>query len=460
MIRAWCWAAVAALLLAGSAGAAVNVPKKTAKQAVEILGRSVAFKTVEGEGQVPAYAAYLADVLKAGGFAASDIEIVPSGETAILIARYRGNGAKRPFLLSGHMDVVAARGEDWGRDPFKMTEDKRFYFGRGVDDNKFDVSMMVATLVRLKAEGFAPSRDIVLALSGDEETAQTSTEILAQRLKDAELVLNGDTGGGEIGDDGKAVVYGVQATEKTYADFEITFVNQGGHSSRPRKDNAIYSLARAIERIGAYEFPVQASELTREFFRVTGKKTPGDLGEAMRRWAEDPGDAAAAARISLESQYVGQLRTTCVATMVSAGHARNALPQRAIVNVNCRIYPGVSVENVLSTLSETVNDPEAEIAVRDKPLVAEASPLRADVMGAVRKAIDRRYPGLPIVPAMSAGASDNVVFRATGIPSYGVSSLFMKASDSYAHGLNERVPKAAVEGALDQWHTVLTELAR
>lgn len=460
MLRALGLAAVAAVLSTGSAAAGVDVPKKTVKHAVEILGRSVAYKTVEGEGQVPVYAAYLADVLKAGGYGAGDIEIIPSGETAVLIARWHGNGSKRPVLLSGHMDVVAARAEDWGRDPFKMTEDKRFYYGRGVDDNKFDVAMMVATLVRLKAEGFAPSRDIVLALSGDEETAQATTEILAQRLKDAELVLNGDAGGGEIGDDGKAVVYGVQAAEKAYADFEISFVNQGGHSSRPRKDNAIYSLARAMERIGAYEFPVQASELTREFFRVTAGKTPGDLGEAMRRWADDPTDAAAAARISQESQYVGQLRTTCVATMASAGHARNALPQRATANVNCRIYPGVSGESVLSTLSEAVNDPEAEITVRDKPIIAEASPLRADVMSAVRKAIDRRYPGLAIVPSMSAGASDNVVFRAAGIPSYGVSSLFMKASDSYAHGLNERVPKAAIEGALDQWHTVIVELAK
>ncbi|MFO1187915.1 MAG: M20/M25/M40 family metallo-hydrolase [Alphaproteobacteria bacterium] len=280
MIRGCSLAAGVAFGLLGTAEGAVSVPKAVTRQAVEILSRSVAFKTVEGEGQVPAYAAYLADVLKAGGYAAGDIEIVPSGETAVLIARYRGsgNGAKKPILLSGHMDVVAARAEDWGRDPFKMTEDKRFYFGRGVDDNKFDVSMMVATLVRLKSEGFAPSRDLVLALSGDEETAQSSTDILAQRLKDADFVLNGDTGGGELGDDGKAVVYGVQAAEKTYADFEITFVNQGGHSSRPRKDNAIYSLARAIERIAAYEFPVQASELTREYFRVMARQTPGDLG--------------------------------------------------------------------------------------------------------------------------------------------------------------------------------------
>jgi acetylornithine deacetylase/succinyl-diaminopimelate desuccinylase-like protein len=444
-----------AALAAGDTQASVSLA-----QAVEILGNSVAFKTVEGEGRVAAYAAYLADVLKAGGFSASDIEIVPVDETATLMARYRGAGTKRPIVVAGHMDVVAARAEDWGRDPFKMTEDKRFYYGRGVEDNKFDVSMIVATLVRLKAEGFEPSRDIVLVLSGDEETTAASTQVLAEKIKGSELVLNGDAGGGTLGENGKAIVYGLQAAEKTYADIELTFSNPGGHSSLPRTDNAIYSAARAIDRIAAFSFPVQSNELTREFFRVTGARTPGTLGAAMRIFAANPLDAAAAATISQDPEFVGKIRTTCVATMIAGGHGRNALPQSVVVNINCRIFPGVSVEAVKATLAEAVADPEAKITLLGNPLASDASPLRADVTAAVRKAIDRRYRALPIVPEMSSGASDSAVFRAAGIPSYGVSSLFQKSSDEFSHGLNERVPKGAVEGALDQWHTLLTELAR
>jgi acetylornithine deacetylase/succinyl-diaminopimelate desuccinylase-like protein len=439
---------------------AKSTPSKVTAQALEILGKSVGFRTVEGQGQVPAYAAYLAEVLKAGGFSAGDIEIAPHGETATLLARYRGGGSKKPIVLSGHMDVVEARAEDWGRDPFTMTADKGYLYGRGVEDNKFDVSMMVATLARLKAEGFMPSRDIILALSGDEETKQATTEVLARQLKGSELVLNGDAGGGTLAENGKPIVYSLQAAEKTYADFEINLANPGGHSSRPTKDNAIYALAAALDRLAGYEFPVQSSELTREFFRVTGEQTKGELGEAMRRFAANPMDAAAAARLSADPEYIGKVRTTCVATMVKAGHARNALPQSAVANVNCRIFPGVSVESVQKTLVNIVDDPQAKVSVVDTPVASEASPLRADVMAAVRKAIDRRFPGLAIAPEMSSGASDSLVFRNAGVPSYGVSALFIKPSDEFSHGLNERVPRAAIAGALDQWHTVLTELAR
>jgi acetylornithine deacetylase/succinyl-diaminopimelate desuccinylase-like protein len=442
-----------------SADVKSTLPKVTA-QALEILGKSVSFRTVEGQGQVPAYAAYLAEVLKARGFSAGDIEIAPHGETATLLARYRGDGSKKPIVLSGHMDVVEARAGDWGRDPFTMTADKGYLYGRGVEDNKFDVSMMVATLVRLKAEGFRPSRDIILALSGDEETKQATTEVLVGQLKGSELVLNGDAGGGTLAENGKPIVYNLQAAEKTYADFELSFTNPGGHSARPTKDNAIYALAAALARLAAFEFSVQSSELTREFFRVTGGQTKGELGQAMRRFAADPKDAAAAARLSADPEYIGKVRTTCVATMVNAGHARNALPQRALANVNCRIFPGVSVESVQKTLAQIVGDPKAKVNVIDNPVTSDASPLRPDVMAAVRKAVDRRFPGLAIAPEMSSGASDSLFFRNAGLPSYGVSALFIKPSDEFSHGLNERVPRAAIAGALDQWHIVLTELAR
>lgn len=417
------------------------------------------FKTVKGDGQVPAYAAYLAGVLKAGGFAAGDIDITPVGETATLVARYRGDGSKKPMLLLGHMDVVEARASDWVRDPFKMVSDKGYLFGRGVYDNKFDVSMIVETLVRLKAEGFKPKRDIILVLSGDEETDGQTARRLAQRFPNAEFVLNGDAGGGTLAEDGKPVAYNLQAAEKTYADFDITFTNPGGHSSRPNKTNAIYDLAKAIDHIAAYEFPVQSSELTREYFRVTGANTPGDLGQAMLEFAKNPQDKNAIARINAEPEYIGQMRTTCVATMLQGGHALNALPQKATVSINCRIFPGVAVDNIRATLEKVVNMPGAKVTVLGDPVASDASPLRKDVMAAVRKAVDRRYPGLPIVPQMSAGASDSIFFRNAGIPSFGVAGEFMKASDDLAHGLNERIPEATIDGTLDHWHVMLKELA-
>jgi acetylornithine deacetylase/succinyl-diaminopimelate desuccinylase-like protein len=429
-------------------------------QALEILKRSIAFKTVEGAGQVPAYAEYLAGVLKAGGIAAEDIRIERHGETATLVARWRGAGKGKPILLAGHMDVVAADPKDWTRDPFTPVVEKGFVFGRGVLDNKLGIATMVAAMVQMKAEGFRPSRDVVLALSGDEETAQATTAVLAQQLKGAELLLNSDAGGALLDESGKPVFYGLQAAEKTYADFEVTVTNPGGHSSRPTATNAIYDLSKAIDRIAAYRFPPQASELTRAFFVATAARTPGEVGQAMKRFAANPNDTAAAATLAASPEYVGQIGTTCVATMVNAGHARNALPQRATANVNCRIFPGVEVETVRAKLQELVQPAGAKVTVVDKPMASDASPLRDDVMAAVRKAVDARAPGLPIVPQMSAGTTDSLYFRAVGIPSYGVGGAFIKSSDEFAHGLDERVPVESVEGSVGMWKVMLRELAK
>jgi carboxypeptidase PM20D1 len=452
-------APLAALCLLTSA-AATAAPAETQKQAVEILGKSIAFRTVEGQGQVPAYATYLADVLTKAGYAPGDIQIDRMGETATFVARYRGTSSKKPILISAHMDVVEADAKDWTRDPFTMITDGDYHFGRGVEDNKFDLSMIIATMVRLKSEGFKPKRDIILAFSGDEETSQTTTQALAKKFAGAELVLNGDAGGGSLGDDNKPVAYYIQAAEKTYADFEISFTNPGGHSSRPTKENAIYSLARAIDKVAAYEFPVQKSSLTQAYFNETAARASADLSNAMKRFAANPDDKAAVAILSAQPEYVGQLRTTCVATMLKGGHAENALPQRASANVNCRIFPGVPVADVQAKLLDVIGDPSATIKLVSGGVVSDASPLRPDVMSALRKAVNKRNTGLSIVPSMSAGATDSLFFRNAGIPSYGVSGLYMKPSDVYAHGLNERVPVAAVDGALDHWHTLLTTLTR
>lgn len=450
------------VLLAPVASAVeTGVPAAVSGQALEILARSIAFKTVKGEGQVPAYAAYLAGVLKDGGFAAGDITITPYGETATLVARYRGTDpAAKPIVIAGHMDVVSAFREDWERDPFTAVVEKGFVFGRGSSDNKFGIASMVTTLLWLKQEGFRPRRDILLALTGDEETSQATTAALAQQLKHAEMLLNSDAGGALIDDSGKPVVYGLQAAEKTYMDFEVVFTNPGGHSSRPSSKNAIYDLARAISRVAAFRFPARNSELTKAYFRAAGPLTPGEVGEAMLRYAEDPTDRESYELLASQPEHVGQLGTTCVATMAKAGHAPNALPQNAMVNVNCRVFPGETVEDVRSTLVRVIDEPSAVVKVVGAPVPSDASPLRDDVMKALRKAIDLRAPGLPIVPSMSAGATDSLYFRNVGVPSYGVSGIFMTARDNYAHGLNERVPVATLDGALLEWRSMLRDLSR
>ncbi len=456
----------ASVLLLGLAGV-LSTPCSAAKtsdaqvrDATELLAQLVGTPTVVGRGQVPVLAEALAKRLVAGGFAAEDVQVAPMGETAYLTARYRGTGAKRPMLISNHMDVVEARREDWKRDPFTLATADGYHFGRGVSDNKFDIAMVVQTLLRLKQEGFTPSRDIILVFSGDEETAMKTTAALAQLHPDAEFLINGDGGGGTLDSGHRPLTYSLQTAEKSYASYTLTVTNAGGHSSRPRPDNAIYQLADALKRVQAYAFPVMHTETTRGFFDFTGKQRGDALGAAMRRFAADPTDAAAIAEIATDPGYNANLRTTCVATLLQGGHAENALPQKAVATVNCRIFPGVAVESVRATLAEVVADPAVAVAVVDEPFSSDASPLREDVQRAVRKAVDANFPGLPVVPEMSNGATDSQYFRAAGIPSYGASGLYMRDEDGYAHGLDERVPVSAVPRGLKHWHTLLTELAK
>ena len=449
-------------LLAGAAamlpqGAMAAADPAAAK---DILMRSVAFRTVEGAGQVPKLAAYYASVLKSAGFADGDIVITPMGETATLAATIKGrDAALKPLLMIGHMDVVAADPADWTRDPFVPVEENGYIFGRGAEDNKYDVAMMVATLAQLKKQGWTPRRTVILLLSGDEETAMVTTRALAAQYKDAEMLLNGDGGGGLLNEEGKPVLYQLQAGEKTYADFEIAFTDPGGHSSAPTPGNPIYRLAKAIDRIAAYQFPAMRNELTRASLALSANRIGGEVGAAMRRYAET-GDAAAAELLSTRPEFVGQVRTTCVATMAQAGHALNALPQSAKVMVNCRIFPGVAIDAVKAELVKVVADSGATVKTLGDPLASDASPLRTDVMKVVRDAVTARSPDIIVMPGMSAGATDSLYFRALGVPSYGVSSLFMKAEDGFAHGLNERVPVAGIGESLLQWDTVLRALAK
>ncbi|MBX3486273.1 M20/M25/M40 family metallo-hydrolase [Phenylobacterium sp.] len=455
-------AALAAPALAAPPAKAPKVDPALHAKALEILKRGIAFPTVAGRRQTVAYAEYLKGELLAGGYRADEIAIEPLGDTAFLIARYPGTDPKKkPLVISGHMDVVEADPKDWARDPFTPVEENGYVFGRGAVDNKFDVSMMVATLASLRKSGWKPGREVVLALSGDEETSMKTTAVLAERLKGAEMVLNIDGGGGGLNEDGTPISFGVQGAEKTYADFRLAVTDPGGHSSRPTPTNAIYRLAKALDRLEAYAWPTASNEITRASLAAAAKNTPGAIGQALAKFAADPTDEAAIATIRADPVWSPALHTTCVATMLSGGHAPNALPQRAEATVNCRIFPGTSSAAVRETLAQVVGDKSVTVTrLDDGSIDSPASPLRPDVLAAVTKAVHARFPGLPIVPSQASGATDSMYFRAAGVPSYGVSGLFMKESDEFSHGLNERAPVSAIDGDLAYWDSVLRDLAK
>ncbi|MEP9361034.1 M20/M25/M40 family metallo-hydrolase [Sphingomonas sp. KR3-1] len=454
--------ALVGLALASGTARAQQNPQAEA-QALEMLKRGIAFRTVAGPGnQTPDYAAYLKAQLVAGGFDSADIRIEKVGDTAYLVARYPGTSrTAKPIYISGHMDVVEARPEDWTRDPFTPIVENGYIFGRGATDMKYDLSNLVATLIQLKREGYRPARDIVLLASGDEETSMKTTALMADQYHDAEMLLNIDGGGGSLDENGKPEIFGLQGAEKTYADYELTFTNPGGHSSAPGKSNAIYSLAHALDRIEAYQFPGEINEITRAGFVEGAKTADAEMARAMRAFLVNQQDPKALAVLRSEPGLIGQTGTTCVATMVTAGHATNALPQRATANINCRIFPGTSVESVAATLAKVVGDPALKLRTLDSGTVASpASPLRPDLVALVTQGIHARFPGVPIVPAMSAGASDSMWFRAKGVPSYGVSPIFMKGSDSFAHGLNERTPLSEIAPSITYYKFLLKGLTR
>jgi acetylornithine deacetylase/succinyl-diaminopimelate desuccinylase-like protein len=433
----------------------------------EMLRRAIAFRTSTGLGQVPALAEYLASRFRAGGFAPEDVRVVPLKETASLVVVYRGKAPaatakKKAIALLGHMDVVTAKPEDWKRDPFTLIEENGYFYGRGVSDDKGSVVAITSAVLRLKAEGFVPTRDLVLVFTGDEETSMDTVQYLLIRLRDlldVEYALNGDAGGGTLAeDDGRPLAYGLQTAEKTYATFELTAKNPGGHSSLPRKDNAIYDLADALEAVKAFRFPVMWNDTTLAWFRAAGATTPGPRGEAMRRFAENPRDTAAADVLFDSPSDVGGTRTTCVATMLKAGHAENALPQSATATVNCRIFPGVKVEDVRAEL-QRLSGSAVTVTTVGSPQASDASPLRPDLLAAVTKAVHARHPGVPVSPYQESGGTDGLWFRAAGIPAYGVGEIFIKDSDVFAHGLDERIPVASFYDGLEHWYLLLKEVA-
>jgi carboxypeptidase PM20D1 len=435
-----------------------------AAQALDILKHAIAYRSVRGAGnQTPQLAAYIKEQLLGAGFAPEDVTVTPYVDTAFLTARLRGRDPSlKPLLLSGHIDVVEAKPADWQRDPFTPVIENGYIFGRGATDMKFDVALMLTALTELKRTRTVPARDVILVLSGDEETSMKTTQAIAAKFSDAFMLLNGDSGGGSLSDDGKPMFFALEGAEKAYADYEISVASEGGHSSEPRKDNAIYQLARALIRIGDYQFPTQLDEINRAYFLAAADRAEPKLAAAMRAYVANPSDAAAIATLRANPLYVGKLGTTCVATMASAGHAENALPQRASANINCRIFPGTSFEQVQDRLKRAIGD--ANVTIRfmsaGTTTTSPASPLRPDISQAVRAGLDAAgYKGVPVLPSMGTGASDSMWFRARGVPCYGVAPIFIKDSEDFSHGLNERTPLFNLARGVTFWETVVMRLA-
>jgi acetylornithine deacetylase/succinyl-diaminopimelate desuccinylase-like protein len=439
-------------------------PSETVRhEARDIFARLISFETSIGKGQVPQAAEWLAERFRAAGFSSNDVHVLPLGETASLVVRYRGDGTGgRPIAFLAHLDVVTAKREDWQRDPFALVEEKGYFFGRGTADIKCEVALLTATFLRLKAENFVPTRDLILAFTGDEETGMRTTEDLVTRhraLINAEFALNGDGGGGTLAEaDGRPVSYVVQGAEKTAVNFRLTVRNPGGHSSRPRADNAIYELADALQALRHYHFPVKWNDWTLDNFRTASVVTPAPVGPALARFVAHPGDPDAVEEILMDPSFANLICTTCVATMLSAGHAANALPQSATATVNCRIFPGTTIAEVQSAL-QNLAGPNTEIAPGSQTAVADASPMRDDVLRAVTHAVTAAHPGATVSGAMAAYATDGSVFRHAGVPTYGVSSIFAKDSEDFSHGLNERIPVASFYAGLTHWYIIIRDLA-
>jgi acetylornithine deacetylase/succinyl-diaminopimelate desuccinylase-like protein len=420
----------------------------------ELFKEMVETNTELSIGSCTVLADKIAGHLKQAGYPDSDIHLFQGPghpKEGGLVAVLPGSDAHaKPILLLGHIDVVEAKREDWTRDPFKLVEEKDHFWGRGTGDMKSLAAAWIDTMMRLKEEKFAHTRTIKMALTCGEETstAFNGASYLASHerpLIDAEFALN-EGGGGRLGADGKPLVMTVQAAEKFPQNYTLEVTNPGGHSSRPVKKNAIYQLAAGLTKISQYEFPIEATDISKEYFRKMAAQEKGAMGAAMAAFAANPKDAHAAETIAADPSFNGMLHTTCVATLLSAGHANNALPQRADANINCRIFPGTTPEQVRGTLAQVVGDPEIKITLTDhrSDVLKGPQPLNPKVFAPVEQLTAKYWPGVPVVPLLQPGATDGAFLTPVGIPTYGVSGIFADADGGGIHGLNEHVRIDAV----------------
>jgi acetylornithine deacetylase/succinyl-diaminopimelate desuccinylase-like protein len=440
----------------------------------DIFKQLIEINTTDSIGSTTLAAQAMAERLLAAGFAKSDVVVLgPNERKGNMIARYRGRtgSALRPILIIAHLDVVEARREDWTTDPFQFVEKDGYYYGRGTQDMKDNDAIIVTDFIRLKRAGYVPDRDLILALTADEEGgASNGVDWLLKNhrdLIDAEYVINPDAGGVTT-DRGKPLAMEVEATEKLYADFQLSATNPGGHSSLPRPDNAIYHVADALSLLAKTPFPFELNNVTREYLaHMADVESPQNAADIRAILAATP-DPAALARLSADARYNSTLRTTCVATLLAGGHAHNALPQSAEANVNCRILPGHSQEEVRLQLVRLFNDPELQVRYRSDAgglsdqasdrKAMEPPPLRADVMGALREVVARHWPGIPIIPEMETGASDSVHTMIAGLPSYGISGVAIDRADLRMHGKDERVAVESYDTGLQFYYEFLVAI--
>jgi acetylornithine deacetylase/succinyl-diaminopimelate desuccinylase-like protein len=408
------------------------------------------------------------------GFSTEDVRLLgpdPRKQNLVVRMRAAGRSTEKPVLFLCHIDVVQALRTDWHTDPFEFVEKDGYYYGRGTQDMKDSDAALVFTFLRLHREGYKPHRDLILALTADEEGGKfNGADWLVRQhrdLVDAAFVINPDAGGVEL-DHGHTIVADVEATEKVYSDFQITAVNRGGHSSLPRPDNAIYELTTALNKLAAYSFPFELNEVTRNYFENLSKRETGQTATDMRAILASPPDLSAAARLSAEPSFNSNFRTTCVATRLSGGHANNALPQTAQANVNCRIFPGHSPEEIRKQLIAVFADPQLTVKyVSDAGVVADTAPERKaiappapikEVFDPLTRITQEIWPGTPVTPVMENGASDSIYFAQAGIPSYGYSAIALERDDDRAHGQDERLPVDSYWKSLDFFYAFTKEL--
>ena len=476
-------AAFVAFALAGCLGLAAfaqnALPTASAEDralAREIFKQLVEINTTDTpQGNVTTATAAMQKRFLEAGFPPEDVHLLgPDPRKQNLVVRFRAAGptTEKPVLFLCHMDVVQALRSDWHTDPFQFIEQDGYYYGRGTQDMKNSDAALVATFLRLHKEGFKPHRDLILALTADEEGGKfNGADWLVREhreLGDAAWVLNPDAGGVEL-EHGRAVVADVEATEKVYSDFQVTATNRGGHSSRPRPDNAIYELTTALNKLAAYTFPFEMNEVTRTYFKNLAGQETGQTAADMRAILVTPPDLAAAARLSAEPSYNANFRTTCVATRLMAGHANNALAQTAQANVNCRIFPGHSPEEIRQQLIGIIGDSKLSVQyVSDAGGVEETAPERkamvppapiAEVFEPLTRITQALWRGVPVTPVMENGASDSIYFAQAGIPCYGYSAIALSREDERAHGQDERLPVDSYWKSLDFFYSFLTAVS-
>ena len=421
-----------------------------------------------GNGNCTQAAAQIAARLKAAGFGDEQITLFSVPEhpkEGGIVAVYPGTSATlKPILLLAHLDVVAAKRADWVRDPFKLVEEDGYYYARGISDDKMMAATWADTLIRFRQDGYKPARTVKMALTCGEETdtAFNGAQYLANHkrdLIDAAFALN-EGGGGDTDGKGHLIDQSIQVGEKIYQDYKLVATNPGGHSSIPVRDNAIYALSEALLKVRDHEFPQEFSDTTRVFFDRAGAARKDALGNAMIALAKDPTDAKAAAVVNTDRVYHSMLRTTCVATMIEGGHAVNALPQRVEANVNCRIFPGHTPAEIQQQLAEAIGNPAIaiDLARKDKPL-AKMPPLDPAIVGPMEELSEKYFPGVPVIPSMSTGATDGLYLSAVGIPTYGVPGAWGDPDGNGVHGLNERLEVRSVYVGRDYLYDLVKALA-